>query len=84
MKQEVHLLQNAVNEIKFLRSQNQVMKARLDMFDDCMKLFSSMQPQRGMMSSPDIVFEIERLVERESNGQDMPKEVDLKQQRETH
>lgn len=56
------LLQRASNEIKGLRSQNQLMAARLEVFDSMMLLFTSMPQRSGGMMSPDIVWEIDNAI----------------------
>lgn len=60
------LLQRASNEIKCLRSQNQLMAARLDMFDSMMAIFNAQQMSRsGGMMSPDIVYELDKAIKAE-------------------
>jgi hypothetical protein len=56
------LLQRASNEIKGLRSQNQLMAARLEVFDSMMLLFTSDPQRSGGTMSPDIVWEIDRAI----------------------
>lgn len=63
MSKELELLKSATLEIKGLRSQNQIMKARMDMFDDCVALFSARVERGSMCMSPDLVWEIERHIE---------------------
>jgi hypothetical protein len=63
MSKELELLKSATLEIKGLRSQNQIMKARLDMFDDCIALLSARVERSGMGMSPDLVWEIEKHIE---------------------
>lgn len=60
MTKEQALLQQACNEIKILRNANQLMKARLDMFDDCIALLSARVERSGGLMSPDLVWEIEK------------------------
>jgi hypothetical protein len=59
------LFEMASNEIKALRSQNQAMASRLDVFDKMMLLFTTgpAYPWEGM-SSPDIVYELDKAIER--------------------
>lgn len=54
------LLQRAVSEIKSLRREQELMRARLDMFDAVMSALHGRpaHPDGGLMS-PDIVWEIE-------------------------
>lgn len=61
------LLQRASNEIKGLRSHNQLMAARLEVFDSMMLLFTSPPAYKGGAMSPDIVYEIDKAIEREEN-----------------
>lgn len=56
------LLQRASGEIKSLRSQNQLMAARLEMFDSVMLLFTSAPAYKGVGMSPDIVWEIDKAI----------------------
>lgn len=66
---ENQMLQEAAAEIKTLRSQNQLMRARLDMFD-CMMTVLHTEPARrgdGLMS-PDIVWQIEKHLEAEKTA----------------
>jgi len=62
MEQEIRLLKEASNEIKQLRSQNNLMAARLDMFDKCVLLLTAniQGSNRGM--SPDLVWAIDKFV----------------------
>jgi hypothetical protein len=61
------LLQRASNEIKTLRSQNQLMAVRLDMFDSMMLIFTSVPQRQGGLMSPDIIYEIEKAIEADKN-----------------
>lgn len=65
IKEEISLLQQASHEIKSLRNQNELQRARLNMFDDMMALLHTepASKNKGMMSSPDLVFKIDELVE---------------------
>lgn len=58
---EKELFERALQEIKNLRSQRALMKARLDMFDDVMSALHGKpgSNQEGLMA-PDIVYEIEK------------------------
>jgi len=56
----VALLQRSANEIKALRNENQIMSARLGMFDNIMSLFNASKNQQGGMYAPDVVYEIEK------------------------
>jgi hypothetical protein len=57
---EQNLLDDAVREIKSLKRSNELMRARLDMFDDCIALLSAQVNRQGMGMSPDISWEIEQ------------------------
>lgn len=67
MKTENEMLQAAANEIKSLRRQNQMMAARLEVFDNCMLLLKTRPdyPSQGM--SPDLVWSIETHLENQTN-----------------
>ena len=60
----LHLLQQASNEIKSLRKQNELMAARLEVFDTMMRLFHT-SPNYGSvgMMSPDVVYEVDQYLE---------------------
>lgn len=63
---ETHLvlLEHASNEIKHLRRQNELMSARLGMFDDMMRLLhSNLNYDNSGMMSPDWVYEIDKYLE---------------------
>lgn len=63
------MLQQAATEIKSLRRQNELMAARLEVFDKCMLLLHTppAYPSQGM--SPDLVWQIEKYVaSKESEG----------------
>ena len=64
----IRLLLSAKNEIVALRSQNQLMAARLGVFDDMMMLLKSapVYPTYGGMS-PDLVYEIDKAIECEKS-----------------
>ncbi len=55
------MLERALNEITSLRNQNQLMRARLDMFDAVMSALHG-QPAResGGLMAPDIAYEIKK------------------------
>lgn len=62
---EQELLQQAVGEIRTLRSQNQLMSARLDMFDSMMAVLHTDVARKSQGMSPDLVWEIEKFLEKE-------------------
>lgn len=62
------LLEESVIEINCLRRQNEVMRAKLEMFDSMMLLFTTEPYRKGQGMSPDLVAGIERfLKENEHN-----------------
>lgn len=65
------LLQLAKNEIASLRSQNQLMAARLGVFDDMMMLLkaSPVYPSYGA-TSPDVVYSIDKAIEFEKRNKE--------------
>lgn len=59
--EEKELLQRALVEINALRNQNEMMQARLDMFDDIMSaLHGTPARKMGVVMNFDIVYEIEK------------------------
>lgn len=60
MSQEQDRLQRASSEIGMLRNQNQLMAARLDMFDSIMLIFNTPPAYRNQGMSPDLIWEIEK------------------------
>lgn len=63
MSTELDLLQRSAMEIKTLRSQNQLMSARLEMFDKMMVLLHTEPNYPGMGASPDVVWEIQKYID---------------------
>ena len=66
------LLQLASSEIKSLRRQNEIMSARLDMFDNMMCILYATPGRengKGMMH-PDVVFEIEKVLSEDKDKED--------------
>ncbi len=64
------LFEMASSEIKVLRSQNQAMASRLEVFDKMMLLFTSAPAYPGYgMSSPDVVYELDEAIKREEDNQ---------------
>lgn len=66
MEKEQELLQQAANEIKNLRSQNQLMSARLEMFDSLMAVLHTDVARKQQGMSPDLVWEIEKFLEKQN------------------
>lgn len=64
MIREHELLKSAVSEIRVLRRENELMRARLDMFDSLMSLFNTPPNYRGQGMSPDLTWEIEKHIEK--------------------
>ncbi len=58
-------LQRASSEIKELRRENEIMRARLDMFDSMNLIFHTRPNQENRGMSPDLVYEIEKFIESE-------------------
>ncbi len=63
MNDQTSLLQGAINEIRQLRNQNQIMGARLQMFDDMMLLLRTPPNIPGRGCSPDIIYDLEKQIE---------------------
>lgn len=63
MTREHELLKSAVSEIRMLRNENKQMGARLDMFDKCFLLFTTVPAYQGQGMSPDLTWEIEKHIE---------------------
>lgn len=59
------LLKAASDEIKSLRAQNATMAARLNMFDDLMYVLKTPTPNQGMCWQPDIVEDIQKVLDLE-------------------
>jgi hypothetical protein len=58
MNTEQQLLTEATNEIKNLRKENELMKARLSMFDSIMMMLHTNPAYPGQGMSPDLVYTI--------------------------
>jgi hypothetical protein len=54
------LLKSVLLEIETLRKQNQIMRARLDMFDDMMRLLHTTPAHKSEGMSPDIAYEVKK------------------------
>lgn len=63
----LELAQQAAFELKTLRKQNEIMSARLDMFDKCMLMLNSQLNYPGQGMSEDIVWKIEKYTESLNN-----------------
>ena len=62
MEQSIDLLKQATNEIKNLRWQNELMQARLGVFDNMMALLNTRVERGGKAMSPDLVYHIEKFI----------------------
>lgn len=60
MNEEIQTLKESVEEIKTLRSQNELMGARLDMFDTMTALLHTQVASRNQGMAPDLVYQIEK------------------------
>jgi len=58
------MLERAINEIKHLRGRNELMQARLTMFDNVMQLLNANPHANGYTDKMDLAFEIQELVDR--------------------
>lgn len=63
MTTEQMLLKGALIEINGLRRRNEVMVARLEMFDNMMLIFNATPSRQGGLMSPDIAWEINQHLE---------------------
>jgi hypothetical protein len=71
------LFEMASSEIKVLRSQNQAMASRLDVFDKMMLLFATAPAYPGYgMSSPDVVYELDKAIDRLKKDEAKEKELE--------
>lgn len=68
MERSTELLQQAVSEIRILRNHNQLMSARLEMFDSLMTVLHTDVARKGQGMSPDLTWEIEKFIEKENNS----------------
>lgn len=62
MQEEIFLLKDAAHEIEMLRRQNNLMRTRLEMFDNMMLLFGTQPAYKVEGMSPDVVFAIEKFI----------------------
>lgn len=69
MTHEQELLKRAVSEIRQLRTQNQSMASRLDMFDKMMALFYADNRMGGMAMGSDLAWEIDKCIEKAEKPQ---------------
>lgn len=62
MNEEIQMLKKATAELKILRRQNELMRARLDMFDAMNAILHTQVATRNEGMSEDIVWEIENYI----------------------
>jgi hypothetical protein len=63
MMDELELLKQAASELRSLRNQNQLMSARLEMFDSLMAVLHTNIATKSQGMSPDIVWAIEKFID---------------------
>lgn len=63
MEQELELLGRANAEIKNLRRQNELMNARLEMFDSINAILHTQVASKSQGMSPDLVWEIDKFIQ---------------------
>lgn len=66
MNEESQLLKSAIVEIKSLRSRNQLLTARVDMFDECMLLLRTNLNYQNQGMSEDLVWKMEKFIDSKS------------------
>lgn len=74
MKQELDLLKSASAEIKSLRVANNLMSARLQMFDSIMAIFHAQSGNNVSGMSPDLVYAIDKFLEAQQSEKSNSKE----------
>lgn len=65
MEEELQMLREAANEIKNLRRQNELMSARLDVFDSMMAVLHTPIATKSQGMSPDLVWKIEKYLDKQ-------------------
>lgn len=65
MEDELLMLREAANEIKNLRRQNELMSARLDVFDSMMAVLHTPIATKSQGMSPDLVWKIEKYLDKQ-------------------
>lgn len=61
----IEAMQHAIHELRDLRRSNDIMYARLNMFDNIMSLFHTTPDRKSESMSPDVVWKLEQLIEKE-------------------
>jgi hypothetical protein len=64
MEEELQMLREAANEIRSLRRQNELMSARLDVFDSMMAVLHTPIATKSQGMSPDLVWKIEKYLDK--------------------
>ncbi len=62
MEEELKMLSEAANEIRSLRRQNELMSARLEVFDSMMTVLHTPIAVKSQGMSPDLVWKIEKFL----------------------
>lgn len=65
--EEQNLLEQALNEIRSLRRQNELMHARLNMFDDLNQILHTVPASQSQGMSPDLAWSIEKFLMENAN-----------------
>lgn len=65
MEDELIMLREAANEIRSLRRQNELMSARLDVFDSMMAVLHTPIATKSQGMSPDLVWKIEKYLDKQ-------------------
>lgn len=55
---------DAINELRWLRKENEIMRAKISVFDDVMQLFRARAPEQGMAYQPDAAVDLENILRR--------------------
>ena len=63
MKQEIQLLQEALNTIQNLRRENEILIAKVSTFESMMLLFQTPPAYLNLGMSPDVTYEIKKFIE---------------------
>lgn len=59
-KDEERMFQEAVNEIRSLRRQNELLSAKVDVFDSIMQVLHTSPATKNVGMSPDVAWQIEK------------------------
>jgi hypothetical protein len=55
-----HIIQHAVSDLRSLRHENEILRAKVDVMDLFAAMFFAEAPRRGGMMAPDVVWKLER------------------------